>query len=79
MKLVFCVVAAVTIVNVHCGIYDSSLIEKIDFEAIRNNERLLQNHFDCLIEEKGCTPEADELRSTREYFFLLFHTVYSIR
>ncbi|XP_045466457.1 ejaculatory bulb-specific protein 3-like [Harmonia axyridis] len=61
-KLVFCVAAAITISNVCGDVYDSSKLEKIDFDAIRNNDRLLQNHFNCLIEGKGCTPEAEELR-----------------
>ncbi|XP_044756981.1 ejaculatory bulb-specific protein 3-like [Coccinella septempunctata] len=61
-KLVFCIVCAISVAKVHCDILDSSKLEKIDFEAIRSNDRLLQNHFNCLIEGKGCTPEADELR-----------------
>lgn len=44
-------------------VYDTSKFDNVDIDAIIKNERLLQNHFNCLLEGKGCTPEADEIRS----------------
>ncbi|KAK9888082.1 hypothetical protein WA026_000358 [Henosepilachna vigintioctopunctata] len=62
MKFFFAFVTVATIVNVYCEDVYKSKFDNIDLDAIMKNERLLQNHFSCLIEGKGCTPEADELR-----------------
>lgn len=48
---------------VNCADTYSSKFENIDIDGIIKNERLLQNHFNCLLEGKGCTPEAEELKS----------------
>ncbi|XP_045466463.1 ejaculatory bulb-specific protein 3-like [Harmonia axyridis] len=46
----------------HCEDGYSSKLEKIDIDAIIKNDRLLQNHFGCILQGRGCTPEADELK-----------------
>ncbi|KAK9877401.1 hypothetical protein WA026_018517 [Henosepilachna vigintioctopunctata] len=40
----------------------SSKYNKIDVQEIMKNERLLNAFLKCLIEGKGCTPEAEELK-----------------
>ncbi|XP_044757248.1 ejaculatory bulb-specific protein 3-like [Coccinella septempunctata] len=59
----FVVFAAITIASVLGeDVYDTSKFGNVDIDAILQNDRLLQNHFNCLIDGKGCTPEGEELR-----------------
>ncbi|XP_044756932.1 ejaculatory bulb-specific protein 3-like [Coccinella septempunctata] len=58
--LLVAVSAAINVVN--CEDVYSSKFDNIDVDAIMKNERLLQNHMNCLIDGKACTPEAEELR-----------------
>ncbi|XP_044758895.1 ejaculatory bulb-specific protein 3-like [Coccinella septempunctata] len=59
----FVIFAAVAVACVLGGdVYDTSRFDNVDIDAIIKNERLLQNHFNCFLEGKGCTPEAEEIR-----------------
>ncbi|XP_045466459.1 ejaculatory bulb-specific protein 3-like isoform X2 [Harmonia axyridis] len=62
MLFVLLVVVAAAINVAHSEEGYSSKLENIDVDAIIKNERLLQNHFKCLIDGQGCTPEAEELK-----------------
>ncbi|KAK9888081.1 hypothetical protein WA026_000357 [Henosepilachna vigintioctopunctata] len=60
--LVVFVVVAISVACVNCEDLYTSKFDNIDIDAIMKNDRLLQNHFACIIDGKGCTAEADELR-----------------
>ncbi|KAK9498834.1 hypothetical protein O3M35_003390 [Rhynocoris fuscipes] len=40
----------------------TSKYDKIDVDAILNNERVLKRYMDCLLDRGRCTPEGTELR-----------------
>lgn len=63
MKIVFVFVVALCGVlaapeNKYTTKYDS-----VDIDQILRNERLFNKYVKCLLEEVGCTPDANELRS----------------
>lgn len=62
---IFVVFAAIIIASVLAddAVYDTSKFDNIDIDAILKNDRLLQNHLNCLTDGKGCTPESEELKS----------------
>lgn len=66
MKSIFLCSLIALFAIVNCDDHYSSKFENIDIDGIIKNERILQNYLNCLLEEKGCTPEADELKS--KYF-----------
>ncbi|KAL3276413.1 hypothetical protein HHI36_011797 [Cryptolaemus montrouzieri] len=60
--LLFLVAAAFSISDVYCDGEYGTKFDNLDLELIMTNERLLKNHFDCLLEDKGCMPETTELK-----------------
>ncbi|KAL3276414.1 hypothetical protein HHI36_011798 [Cryptolaemus montrouzieri] len=36
--------------------------EDFSLEVLMTNERLLKNHFECIFDNKGCTPEAADFK-----------------
>lgn len=61
-SVVLCALVALFAIA-NCDDTYSSKFENIDIDGLIKNERLLQNHYNCLLEGKGCTPEAEELKS----------------
>lgn len=37
--------------------------DNVDIDQILKNERLFNNYVQCLLTDKGCTPDASELKS----------------
>ncbi|KAL3276412.1 hypothetical protein HHI36_011796 [Cryptolaemus montrouzieri] len=60
MKLILVLAAAIAVV--YCEETYKTKFDNIDADTIIKNERLLQNHFNCLLEGKNCTPEDEELK-----------------
>lgn len=45
--------------------------DNIDIDEILNNARLFNNYVKCLLENRGCTPDGNELKSNHIYFYAI--------
>ncbi|KAL3276411.1 hypothetical protein HHI36_011795 [Cryptolaemus montrouzieri] len=59
MKVLIALVASVIVAQGVDG-YEEKM-DKIDMEALMQNDQLLKKHFDCIIDGKNCTPENKDL------------------
>ncbi|KAK9881855.1 hypothetical protein WA026_018050 [Henosepilachna vigintioctopunctata] len=58
----YSIFALTVIACANCEDVYKTKFDNVDVESIMKNERLLKNHLKCLLEDKACIPELEELK-----------------